>query len=50
MNNKDNNKDNLIVKLIESNSDTYQDLKIKNKKLREIIIKISQELKTLKTK
>ena len=48
--NKDNNKDNLFIKLIESNSDTYQDLKIKNKKLREIIIKITEEIKALKAK
>ena len=48
--NKDNNKDNLFIQLIENNSDTYQDLKLKNKKLREIIIKITEEIKTLNTK
>ena len=48
--NKDNNKDNLFIQLIENNSDTYQDLKIKNKKLREIIVKITEEIKTLNTK
>ena len=48
--NKDNNRDNLFTQLIESNSDTYQDLKIKNKKLREIIIKITEEIKALNTK
>ena len=48
--NKDNNKDNSFIQLIENNSDTYQDLKIKNKKLREIIIKITEEIKALNIK
>ena len=44
------NKDNNFIKLIENCADTYQDLKEKNKKLREIIIKITEELKILNTK
>ena len=49
MNNKDK-ENNSLIKLIENNTDTYEDLKIKNKKLREIIIKINEELKTKTTK
>jgi len=45
-----NNKENPLLKLIEDENDTYQDLKYKNKKLREIIIKITEELKTLSMK
>ena len=45
-----NNKENPLLKLIEDENDTYQDLKYKNKKLREIIIKITEELKTMNMK
>jgi len=45
-----NNKENPLLKLIEDENDTYQDLKFKNKKLREIIIKITEELKNLNMK
>ena len=47
--NKDK-ENNSLLKLIESNTDTYEDLKIKNKKLREIIIKITEEIKILSKK
>ena len=36
--------------LIENNNDTYQDLRLKNKKLRDIIIKITEQLKTINLK
>ena len=39
-----------FFQLIENNSDTYQDLRIKNKKLRDIIVKITDQLKTLSIK
>ena len=39
-----------FFQLIENNNDTYQDLRIKNKKLREIIIQITDQLKTLSIK
>ena len=39
-----------FFQLIENNNDTYQDLRIKNKKLREIIIQITVQLKTLSIK
>ena len=42
-----NNNENNFIQLIENNNDTYQDLRIKNKKLRDIIIKITDQLKTL---
>lgn len=45
-----NNNDNILLQLIENNSDTYQDLRLKNKKLRDIIIKITDQLKSLNTK
>lgn len=45
-----NNNDNILLQLIENNSDTYQDLRLKNKKLRDIIIKITDQLKALNTK
>lgn len=45
-----NNKENPLLKLIEDENDTYQDLKFKNKKLREIIIKITEELKSMNMK
>ena len=45
-----NNKDNSFLHLIENNNDTYEDLKTKNKKLREIIIKITEEIKSLNSK
>ena len=48
MNNKIKN--NSILHLIENNNDSYEELKLKNQKLREIIIKISEELKSLNTK
>ena len=41
------NNENNLIQLIENNNDTYQDLRIKNKKLRDIIIKITDQLKTL---
>jgi len=44
------NKNNAFLDLIENNNDSYEDLKTKNKKLREIIIKISEEIKSLKIK
>ena len=44
-----NNKNNLL-QLIENNNDTYQDLRLKNKKLRDIIIKITEQLKTINLK
>ena len=39
-----------FLQLIENNNDSYQDLRIKNKKLRDIIIKITEQLKILNTK
>ena len=39
-----------FFQLIENNSDTYQVLRIKNKKLRDIIVKITDQLKTLSIK
>lgn len=39
-----------FFQLIENNSDTYQDLRIKNKKLRDIIVKITDQLKTMSIK
>ena len=43
-------KNNSILHLIENSNDSYEDLKTKNQKLREIIIKISEELKSLNIK
>ena len=40
----------LSIKLIDRENDTYEQLKQKNKKLREIIIKISKQLEILSTK
>ena len=45
-----NNNENNLLQLIENNNDTYQDLRIKNKKLRDIIIKITEQLKTINLK
>ena len=45
-----NNNDNNLLQLIENNNDTYQDLRLKNKKLRDIIIKITEQLKTINLK
>ena len=39
-----------FFQLIENNNDTYQELRIKNKKLRDIIIKITDQLKSLSIK
>ena len=45
-----NNNENNLLQLIENNNDTYQDLRLKNKKLRDIIIKITEQLKTINLK
>ena len=45
-----NNNEINFFQLIENNNDTYQELRIKNKKLRDIIIKITDQLKTLSIK
>ena len=45
-----NNNENNLLQLIENNNDTYQDLRLKNKKLRDIIIKITDQLKTINLK
>jgi hypothetical protein len=45
-----NNKDNSFFHLIENDNDTYEDLKTKNKKLRDIIVRITEELKSLNSK
>ena len=45
-----NNNENSLLQLIENNNDTYQDLRLKNKKLRDIIIKITEQLKTINLK
>ena len=45
-----NNNENILIQLIENNNDTYQDLRLKNKKLRDIIIKITEQLKTINLK
>ena len=44
------NKDNSFLKLVENDNDTYLDLKFKNKKLREIIVRITEELKSIDLK
>ena len=49
MSNKDKD-NNFLIQLIENNTDTYDELKLKNKKLREIIIKITEEIKILNNK
>ena len=45
-----NKNENILIQLIENNNDTYQDLRLKNKKLRDIIIKITEQLKTINLK
>ena len=45
-----NNNENILIQLIENKNDTYQDLRFKNKKLRDIIIQITEQLKILNTK
>ena len=45
-----NNNEINFFQLIENNNDTYQELRIKNKKLRDIIIKITDQLKSLSIK
>ena len=45
-----NNNEINFFQLIENNNDTYQDLRLKNKKLRDIIIKITEQLKTINLK
>ena len=37
-----------FLQLIENNNDSYQDLRIKNKKLRDIIIKITRIIRKTK--
>ena len=50
--NQDNiyNNDYIIAQLLDKEDDTYEDLKHKNKKLRELIIKVSKQLDMLYTK
>ena len=50
--NQDNIYDNeyIITQLLDKENDTYEDLKHKNKKLRELIIKVSKQLDLLYTK
>ena len=45
-----NNNENILIQLIENNNDTYQDLRFKNKKLRDLIIQITEQLKILNIK
>ena len=45
-----NEKENSLLFLIEKNGDTYEELQIKNRKLRDIIIKINEELKSVNLK
>ena len=45
-----NNNENILFQLIENNNDSYQDLRLKNKKLRDIIIKITEQLKAINIK
>ena len=45
-----NKNENILIQLIENKNDTYQDLCIKNKKLRDIIIQITEKLKLLNLK
>ena len=44
------NNDYIIAQLLDKEDDTYEDLKHKNKKLRELIIKVSKQLDMLYTK
>ena len=44
------NNDYIISQLLDKEDDTYEDLKHKNKKLRELIIKVSKQLDMLYTK
>ena len=48
--NQNNNYSYLSIQLIDKENDTYEELKQKNKKLREIIIKVSKQLEILSTK
>ena len=45
-----NNNDYIIAQLLDKEDDTYEDLKHKNKKLRELIVKISKQLDMLYNK
>ena len=45
-----NKNENILIQLIENNNDTYQDLRFKNKKLRDLIIQITEQLKILNIK
>ena len=44
------NNEYIITQLLDKENDTYEDLKHKNKKLRELIIKVSKQLDILYTK
>ena len=44
------NNEYIITQLLDKENDTYEDLKHKNKKLRELIIKVSKQLDMLYTK